>query len=235
MKDSRFIELLNLYIDRQITTQETAELEAEIQGNPKRQAVYRQYCQIHSATKQVYASFRTNTEPQPAVDSSRTGVIELFESRRRRTHWAIYTSGLAAAACLALVFVGIDPSSGPSAIPQAGTKPQPASIAQVPDAPVPQVSTQVAAIDNQPGMLSLRNTTAVAPDYTAMLAHMREQDEERAFSSERIYVGGTQSLFGDQVFDAQGLLPAQNQRIYRSRPATGAQGQTEFTAFQFQR
>ena len=42
MKDNRFIELLNLYIDRQITVAETAELEAEIQQNPKRQAVYRQ-------------------------------------------------------------------------------------------------------------------------------------------------------------------------------------------------
>ena len=43
MKDNRFIELLNLYIDRQITVAETTELEAEIQQNPKRQAVYRQH------------------------------------------------------------------------------------------------------------------------------------------------------------------------------------------------
>jgi hypothetical protein len=39
MKDNRFIELLNLYIDRQITAEETAELESEIQNSPQRQAV----------------------------------------------------------------------------------------------------------------------------------------------------------------------------------------------------
>ena len=62
MKDHRFIELLNLYIDRQITVDETAELEAEIQGSPQRQAVYRQYCQIHAATKVVYESFRAGAD-----------------------------------------------------------------------------------------------------------------------------------------------------------------------------
>ena len=71
MKENRFIELLNLYIDRQITATETAELEAELQSNPKRQAVYRQYCQIHTATKQVYASFRASSSV--SLDPSKSG------------------------------------------------------------------------------------------------------------------------------------------------------------------
>ncbi len=58
MNDNRFIELVNLYIDRQISAAETAELEAEIQGNPRRRAIYKQYCQMHRATTLVYESFR---------------------------------------------------------------------------------------------------------------------------------------------------------------------------------
>jgi anti-sigma factor RsiW len=114
MKDSRFIELLNLYIDRQITTEETAELEAEIQRNPKRQSVYRQYCQIHSATKMVYESFRAVAADQPVPETGQKGVVELFETRRRRTNWGYYAGGLAAAACLALVFVRQSPEGAPT-------------------------------------------------------------------------------------------------------------------------
>ena len=71
MKDNRFIELVNLYIDRQITAAETAELEAEMQSNPQRRAVYRQYCRLHSATKQVYHSFRADAHgPQRVVQAA---------------------------------------------------------------------------------------------------------------------------------------------------------------------
>ena len=111
MKENRFIELLNLYIDRQITAAETAELEAELQSNPKRQAVYRQYCQIHTATKQVYASFRASSADSPVTEPGQTGVIELFESRRRRTNWVHYVGGAAAAACLAVVFFRLNPTA----------------------------------------------------------------------------------------------------------------------------
>ena len=110
MKDNRFIELLNLYIDRQITAAETAELEAEIQQNPARQAVYRQYCKIHSATKLVYDSFRANAAEQPAFQPNPAGDIELFDSKHGKRRWAYYAGGLAAAACLALVFTRYNPA-----------------------------------------------------------------------------------------------------------------------------
>ena len=42
MKDTRFIELVNLYVDRQISAEETAELETEIQANPRRRQVYQE-------------------------------------------------------------------------------------------------------------------------------------------------------------------------------------------------
>jgi len=233
MKDHRFIELLNLYIDRQITAEETAELESEIQSSPKRQAVYRQYCQIHTATKQVYASFRANSTEQSAVEAGRAGVIELFENRRRRASSSYYAAGLAAAACLALVFVRYNQHQ--SASESAPVLPSQTMIQAAAKTTIPEPAK--VQIESTPGFVSLRNTiTAPAPDYTAMLVALREQDEERAFSSERVYVNATPSLFGDEVFQSKRVLNSQDQRVFRSRqaPVTG-QTQAEFSAFQFQR
>jgi hypothetical protein len=228
MKDNRFIDLLNLYIDRQITTAETAELEAEIQNNPKRQAVYRQYCQIHSATKLVYESFRAGAAEQPAtaVPTGRPATIELFENRRR-TNWAYYAGGLAAAACLALVFVRSHPSA-PLAAPTtvAAVKAQPAVVAVA--APVVVAQAPAAPVaEAKPGLISLRNANA-NPDYSSMLAALREQDEAIA-ANERHQSGRVQSLFADNMFESkQSPVTAPEQRTLRQQTA-------EFTAFQFQR
>ncbi|AOS45847.1 hypothetical protein Verru16b_02937 [Lacunisphaera limnophila] len=233
MKDSRFIELLNLYIDRQITAEETAQLEAEIQQHPKRQAVYRQYCQIHSATKSVYESFRTVAAEQPAPTTGPKGVVELFENRRRRTNWAYYAGGLAAAACLTLVFIRQTPSASDAPALAAVTQPAaPVVLAAKP------VVVPVAALP-EPGLVSLRNSVAVTPDYTAMLAALREQDEERAFTNESIKSGQVRPLFNDDLFETKRVFTAQDQRVYRSEPAPTSsaqqQQQAEFSAFQFQR
>ena len=110
MKDTRFTELVNLYIDRQISQAETAELEIEIQANPRRRQIYQQYCHMHRATKLVYESFRTNGE-QPAGATAQPGSIAYFAQRRqkvRRNFWLSAVGGLAAAACAALYFVRAD-------------------------------------------------------------------------------------------------------------------------------
>src|SRR4051812_48260411 len=110
MIDNRFIELVNLYIDRQITAEETAELEAEMQANPRRRAVYKQYCQLHTATKQVYTGFRAQA-PAPQADAPTGRVIRAEFARRHRTHWIHYAGGLAAAACLGLALVRYNAAS----------------------------------------------------------------------------------------------------------------------------
>ncbi len=231
MKDHRFIELLNLYIDRQITVAETAELEAEIQQNPDRQAVYRQYCQIHSATKLVYDSFRANATEQPGLQPARTGDIELFETKRGRGRFAYYAGGLAAA-CLALVFMrqnSVPISGEPMAITKAEAG---APVLSVPAATVvaPAIKKEMEPIV---GLVSLRNTTTLTPDYSAMLAALREQDEERSFANSRLQSNHVQSLFDDGVFNPNRTVPAQDPRLFRSRLAPAQQA--EFTAFQFQR
>ena len=232
MKDNRFIELLNLYIDRQITAEETAELEAEIQENPKRQAVYRQYCQIHAATKLVYDSFRTNATEQPALPADRAGVVELFETKRRRNHFAYYAGGLAAAACLALVFLN------QTSTPKTGALTVATTTEKQPVAARPAVAVVAAVASVKPaepavGLVSLRNSVASTPDYAAMLAVLREQDEERATASGHLQNNRGQSLFDDGLFNANRVVPVQDPRLFRIQQ-TQAQ-QTESTVFQFQR
>lgn len=222
MKDNRFIDLVNLYIDRQITAAETAELEAEIQANPRRRAIYKQYCQMHRATTLVYESFRANAPGQLAAAGE--GTIAHFE-RERRSPWGYYVAGLAAAAaCVALVFVQL------SSRQAAGTGP----LAKNDSLPVVQVTAVAAPVIAEPkaGLVSLRNHAAVEQDYAAQLASLR-LEEQRAFAGSPVPAGRLPSLFDDGVFESQQVMPVNNQRVFRSRQSPTQQA--EFTAFQFQR
>ncbi|HZZ20729.1 MAG TPA: hypothetical protein VFE25_15240 [Opitutaceae bacterium] len=49
MKDREFIELLNLYVDREISAADALRLESEVVANPKRREVYDQYCRMQKA------------------------------------------------------------------------------------------------------------------------------------------------------------------------------------------
>lgn len=221
MRDSRFIELVNLYIDRQITAEETAELETELQGNPRRRAVYRQYCQLHSATKHVYDRFRVHAaDPQAAAPGGRAR-IAAFESRPR-SNWIHYVGGLAAAACLAMVFIRYNSNSQPPAD----------RLARVELKPAAQVATVSVATAPVPSLISLRSNTATESDYPALLATLR-QDEPRSFSSTENQSNRLPSLFDDGVFEMRPVMPANGQRIYRGKQTPAPQA--EFTAFQFQR
>lgn len=229
MKDHRFIELVNLYIDRQISAAETAELEAEIQASPQRRAIYRQYCQLHSATKQVYESFRTNAEPQAGTSAGR--VISGDFVRRPRSNWIHYAGGLAAAACLAVVFVRYNAGSAPATgeLAQAGTTPA-AQVATV--TPLAPATVERVAAAPAPTLVSLKDNLAAEPDYAAMLAALR-REEQRAFANGEIQSSRLPSLFDDGVFEARQFAPANNQRTFRGKQAPAQQA--EFTAFQFQR
>ena len=98
MKESKFIELLNLYVDHQISPSDAALLEAEIQRSPERRKVYRQYCQMQKACSTLAETFLADA---PAPDKS----VETA-SEPRRFALVTYAMGFAAAAaCVALVIV----------------------------------------------------------------------------------------------------------------------------------
>ena len=230
MKDDRFIELVNLYIDRQITGEETAALEAEIQASPRRRAVYHQYCQMHRATSLVYESFRTETAGQTTEGGAAKENIARFEPQpsRRRTPWAYYATGLAAA-CVALVFARV---SANKPVPQtiAATAIPAKQTVAVAAVQLPVTTAPVSVSVAQVVPASVRTNTLVAEqDYAAMLAAMRKE-EQRAFANGQIQPSRSSSLFEDGIFDSQ---PASSSHGFKKKP-TAAQ-QSEFAAFQFQR
>jgi hypothetical protein len=113
MKDSKFIELLNLYVDHQIAPADAALLEAEIQRSTQRRRVYRQYCQMQKACVSLTETFLTQV---PAG-----GKVVEFPAGQRRFSAVTYMMGIAAAAaCIALVVVNSHtferPVSSPSAL-----------------------------------------------------------------------------------------------------------------------
>ena len=235
MKDHRFIELLNLYIDQQISPAEAVELETEMQANPSRRQTYRQYCQMHHATKLVYASFRNHAAEQPPADAAAGhGTITSIqiEHRQRRVRWSYYAGGLAAAACLTLVVARFNFSPVADHNLTAGTKPEAQLVAVnslVPSAAV----TKPIASEARSGLVSLHNGLNVDAEYPVMLAALRQQ--ERSLANSQIPTLHLQPLFDDGVFDNRQLLPQNSQRIFRGRGAANQPATTEFTAFQFQR
>ena len=233
MKDTRFIELVNLYIDRQISPEEQAELELEIQSNPRRRQVYLQYCRMHRATKLVYESFRAHSgqENQPARLPTTIARLE-SQRRQRRARWVYAAGGLAAAACFALVVARVNFISGvetpkPNSTLAAAQTTPPAAPAAVAAHTPPTDLPQARHAELRPSLL-------VEVDHAAMLAALREEEERlmslpRAGSQPRVV-----SLFEDGVFDSR-----QNAFDRLSNQSRQRQPQqripVEFTAFQFQR
>lgn len=214
MKDARFIELVNLYIDRQISPAETAELELEIQACPRHRRIYQQYCHMHRATKLVYESFRADAE-QPAVTGVQPGSIAYFAQRRqrvRRNFWLSSLGGLAAAACLAFYFVRGDagnPSSSAAKIAIAATQTAPTSASVAPHG----------AVD-----VSRLPALVLAPARDARTFALSQSDTVRPVS-----------LFDDGMFDAKPNLNGAARTVFPAKAKADAQVPTELSAFQFQR
>jgi hypothetical protein len=229
MKDTRFTELVNLYIDRQISPDEAAELELEIRSNPRRRQVYLQYCRMHRATKLVYESFRAHSEQtgQPARQPATVAHIQ-DRIRQRRLRWAYAVSGLAAAACIAFVVTLRSDFSGTenSALqPLAAAKTTPAAPA------VAAVATPVATSKTSQ-RVDLAGNDQAPRDYASILASMRHEDERLLSLQNSAGAPRLDSLFDDGVFQDRTALPNRANALPKSK---NPRLQTEFTAFQFQR
>jgi len=133
MKESRYIELLNLYVDHQLTSAEAAELEAEVQRSPERRKTYLQYCRMQKACGLLFEADRT-LAPKTAA-----AVIAIRNPSARRTDWtpSIFGWGglrmagyAAAAACAVIVGLRFLPGEAPSVPPAnslvASVSPEPA-------------------------------------------------------------------------------------------------------------
>lgn len=148
MNDKEFFELLNLYLDHEISTADAARLEAEVQHNRARRSIYQEYCRMQKACRMIAADFET--EPAEAAPGERKiiafnpAVVKAAEERRKKLT-VRYSIGFAAlAACVAVIFVGR--GQQPAADSAGATSSPVAAVAPVPEAAtpaneVPSVST----------------------------------------------------------------------------------------------
>jgi hypothetical protein len=162
MNDTEFIELLNLYLDHEITPADAARLEAEVQANPARHRIYTQYCRMQKACGVLAADFGT----APAAEGHDDKVIAFDAAKaeaaaaRRKRAGSYYTLGTvaAAAACVAFVFVGTSkaPVSGQADALAAAPAARPAPTA------VPVALVTVAEGPRTLGSQALRSAPVVA-------------------------------------------------------------------------
>jgi hypothetical protein len=95
MKEREFIELLNLYVDREISAEDALRLESAVLDDPKRREIYDQYCRMAKACTMLTADTMASASEPIAVD---------FRPHRP---WGFgpFAAGLAAAAVCAAVII----------------------------------------------------------------------------------------------------------------------------------
>ena len=166
MKESRFIELLNLYVDQQLSPQEATELEAEIERNPARRRTYLQYCRMQKACSQLFEYERSaapaSTVLTRALATADRKMAPAETVRRPVWNWGYSFAAVAAAACVAVVVVlqtrpGA-PGNQPSGTVLATTTEQaPAAPVQaVVTTPAPEIEEFVPVFSKQPADSSIR-------------------------------------------------------------------------------
>ena len=99
MSEREFLELLNLYLDREITAPDADRLEREIRTNPVRHRTYLQYCRMQQAVRRLGATERFHAQ-------DRSTDVRVPERSKSREYWGsrwVWTGAVAAAAVLVLV------------------------------------------------------------------------------------------------------------------------------------
>ncbi len=104
MKESRFVELLNLYVDHELTQAEAAELEAELQRNPARRETLREYRALQRGCERLLEVDRS-LAPRTAEAVRTLRGLRGAETRSERSWWNGWSwiAGAGAAAGLAVM------------------------------------------------------------------------------------------------------------------------------------
>ncbi|PHX85052.1 MAG: hypothetical protein CK538_08820 [Opitutia bacterium] len=231
MKDSEFIELLNLYLDHEISAVDAKRLEVEVQSSPSRYRVYREYCQMQKACV-IWAE-------KAAVDLPVDAKIITFPSPKTSWGFGAYAAGICAvAACVALVFV-VQGGRGPAST---ALKPSASTLIASVEILAPMGSDDEAR-SLVPSLLSL---SPRAPEFQPVivirnLALTRQQREVGALETtdarfewmNRVQpVALNRAAAADLVFETQ-TARQPDQHSFRGRRLIDAQ--VEQAAFQFQR
>ena len=227
MNDSRFIELLNLYVDHQITQDEAAELEAAIAGNHARRRTYQDYCRMQRACGLLVARECTQAPASFAFQKSLQEAerkIIAFPGRQkaaRRVYTAAFAGMAAMAACIAFVVLHGGFQPGERGRQETAPAVMVASVAQ------PTTGNKMEALVAQQSFVA--QNVAVSRQPETLPAEQRLPLEWM----QRVELPPVQRvLVDDNTFEVRPTLQQDN-RVFRGRHPV--QGNAEFAAFQFQR
>jgi hypothetical protein len=146
MKDREFIELLNLYVDREISAEDALRLESEVVANSRRREVYDQYCRMQKACSMLSGDL---VESKQMAGS----VIVNFPSRNP-WHFGQFALGIAAAAACAVGIITyklhgtsqyMAAADTPVAVAKPAVAPTPLGLIADADAMKPVFSTRLPA------------------------------------------------------------------------------------------
>ncbi len=204
-------------------------------GNPRQPAPPRRLpsntAKMHRATTLVYESFRA--EVRPAIRPSGRKVViapvRIASRRHRRYRWSYYASGLAAAACLGLLFFRLNstPAVAPDHLTVASVSPAPRAAVIAPNGTGGDASPLVAA-------------EPAATAWSACATRPPSPITQRCWPP---CASRTKSSVDDGTLADRALpIALRRQSLRCHAPAAGGRsvrtyraGQAEFTAFQFQR
>jgi anti-sigma factor RsiW len=237
MKESRFIELLNLYVDGQLSPSEAAELEREISTNASRRTTYQQYCRIQKGCTLLFEQERVNAPASHKLEAALLDadrkIIGFPDSTGRSSRGWIPLVAAAAAACVAVVVVQRG-SSTKSSLPLA-----PAVVVNAPAKPA-EAAADLSQPVVIPAVVSPANSTeSTRREFYSVFATRRPTSEVESTPRQLVSYGWMRDVDLSPLpsLSAQQLvLPTStnsDSRVLRS--SKPVQADIEMTAFQFQR
>ena len=231
MKDRRFLELVNLYLDGEISESEMGELEREIRSSAGRMDQYRRYCRMQKACMMLAEQHRE------MVPGTQGKIVHLPEARRGWLlgQWwrgGIYAGTAALAATVILVIGMSGPSATDSQVAKSG-QPVGTKVVQIPVgefSPKPKYESRFASLRERWNNLSHVETVSIPASLKTV--HTPEFNQTPVITEwpASIFPSNTplEFRYGTDVLSGATVL--------HGHPAAPAkEGEVEFTNFQFER
>lgn len=241
MKDARFTELLNLYLDHRLSADDAAELEAEVMRNPARRRAYDNYCRMQRACNLLFESECENAPRSLALARSLNEVERKLAGPvdtgvRRPVVWLGW-GGAAAAACVVVVSVAVTLRSRPPGLTAA---PAVAAVANPAMGVTALEATPMVTVVSPDGIPSdiviaapaVRQPAASAPD--ALVQQWSRQAAQRWIDTEAEALVNSR-LVDDGRFEMRRTGTADELPSFQTTRTETGSWRGELTAYQFQR
>lgn len=240
MRDARFNELLNLYLDHRLTEADAAELEAEVARDPERRRIYNGYCRMQRACHVLFENERERAPRSCALgraleEVNRKLAGEVVETRSFA--WVGW-SGAVAAVCVAAVSVTVALRFEPAAD-------SPSLAEGTPDAPATGGSPVVASVQPVPAPVAILASSPVAPAVPtaavpAAVTPTVDQQQWSRIVAQRWIDAEAESLMAsrlveDDRFVIHHAVDSGGVPTFQVRQMQTASARGELTSYQFQR